>query len=80
MSILFPVAVGEPNDFALLAKGALAYTQNAGLDGNGDGRVTKREALGVSPSCWSRAGCRRTGRESPSVGPGFLGAGHRHRE
>lgn len=50
MSILFPVAVGKPDDFVLFGKGAIAgytgtaYTQNAGLDKNGDGSITKAEA------------------------------------
>ena len=50
MSILFPVAVGKPDNFVLFGKGAIsgyrgiAYDQNAGLDKNGDGSVTKAEA------------------------------------
>jgi len=50
MSILFPVAVGKPDNFVLFGKGAMsgyqgvAYDQNAGLDTNGDGSVTKKEA------------------------------------
>lgn len=43
MSILWPAAVGKPDDFALFT-GGIAYRQNAGLDVNRDGRVTKREA------------------------------------
>lgn len=43
MSILWPAAVGKPDDFALFT-GGVAYRQNAGLDVNRDGRVTKREA------------------------------------
>ena len=50
MSILFPAAVGKPDDYVLFGKGAMpnyrgiAYDQNAGLDKNGDGSVTKIEA------------------------------------
>ena len=50
MSILFPAAVGKPDDYVLFGKGArsgyqgVAYDQNAGLDKNGDGSVTKIEA------------------------------------
>ena len=50
MSVLFPAAVGKPDDFVLFGKGAMkgytgrAYTQNAGLDLNKDGSVTKAEA------------------------------------
>jgi hypothetical protein len=50
MSVLFPAAVGKPDNFVLFGKGAMsgytgtAYTQNAGLDLNKDGSVTKAEA------------------------------------
>lgn len=50
MSVLFPAAVGKPDDFVLFGKGAMsgftgiAYEQNKGLDLNKDGSVTKAEA------------------------------------
>ena len=50
MSVLFPAAVGKGEDFILFGKGAMseyqgnAYTQNRGLDSNGDGSITKAEA------------------------------------
>ena len=50
MSVLFPVAVGKPDDFVLFGKGAMegytgtAYEQNIGLDANKDGSLTKVEA------------------------------------
>jgi hypothetical protein len=47
MAILFPVAVGKPDDFVLFARNgpnAVAYQQNSGLDLDHDGRVTKAEA------------------------------------
>ncbi len=50
MAILFPVAVGKPDNFVLFGKGAIsgyrgiAYDQNIGLDLNNDGSVTKAEA------------------------------------
>jgi hypothetical protein len=50
MSVLFPAAVGKPDNFVLFGRGAMsgytgvAYTQNKGLDSNGDGSVTKAEA------------------------------------
>lgn len=44
MAILFPVAVGKPNTHALFAKGTREYEQNAGLDVDKDGTVTKAEA------------------------------------
>ncbi len=42
MAILWPKAVGQPDDYALFTCG-VAYRQNAGLDQNRDGRVTKAE-------------------------------------
>jgi hypothetical protein len=50
MAVLFPAAVGKPEDFVLFGKGAMkgytgiAYEQNKGLDLNKDGSVTKAEA------------------------------------
>lgn len=43
MSILWPKAVGKPLDYALFT-GGIAYRQNAGLDNNKNGIVTKQEA------------------------------------
>jgi hypothetical protein len=53
MSVLFPAAVGKPEDFVLFGKGAMsgytgiAYDQNKGLDSNKDGSVTKKEAANM---------------------------------
>jgi len=46
MAILWPVAVSKPDDFVLFSQNInpAVYRQNAGLDVNGDGRVTKSEA------------------------------------
>ena len=50
MAVLFPAAVGKSDNFVLFGRGAMsgytgvAYTQNSGLDSNGDGSVTKAEA------------------------------------
>jgi len=47
MSILYPKAVGKPNSYKLFGKGGDmpgAYSQNAGLDADGDGSITKFEA------------------------------------
>lgn len=44
MAILWPAAVGKPNDYVLFREGTLAYTQNKGLDKNQDGVITKGEA------------------------------------
>jgi hypothetical protein len=44
MSILFPTAVGKPDSFVLFASPSTSFHQNAGLDVNHDGQVTKGEA------------------------------------
>jgi len=50
MAVLFPAAVGKSDDFVLFGNGAMsgyggvAYSQNSGLDKNGDGSITKGEA------------------------------------
>jgi uncharacterized protein (DUF2345 family) len=50
MSILYPVAVGKPNDFVLFrqyddeGRELTAYKQNSGTDVNRDGQATKAEA------------------------------------
>jgi hypothetical protein len=46
MAILWPVAVTKPDDFVLFSQSInpAAYRQNAGLDVNHDGKVTKSEA------------------------------------
>jgi hypothetical protein len=42
MTILWPAAVGKPDNYAVFSSG-IAYRQNAGLDINRDGTVTKIE-------------------------------------
>ena len=65
MAVLFPAAVGKSDDFVLFGKGAMpgftarAYSQNRGLDKNGDGSVTKAEASAKvmqhrNPNPWRR--------------------------
>ena len=44
MAILWPRAIGKPNDYVLFEKPARTYEQNKGLDADKDGRVTKFEA------------------------------------
>lgn len=43
MAILWPRAVGQPGTYQLFVRGGVAYRQNAGLDRNKDGVVTKDE-------------------------------------
>jgi hypothetical protein len=48
MSILFPAAIGQPDSFVLFTRGTTAYRQNAGLDADHDGTISKFEgAQGV---------------------------------
>ncbi|MBS0472778.1 MAG: lytic transglycosylase [Proteobacteria bacterium] len=44
MTILWPAAVGKPEAFVLFKQPTKAYQQNAGLDANRDGVITKAEA------------------------------------
>lgn len=46
MAILWPLGVGKPDSFVLWDRGArpTTYRQNAGLDVNKDGQITKAEA------------------------------------
>jgi LysM repeat protein len=44
MAILWPAAIGKSNSEVLFSKPSTAYTQNAGLDANNDGKITKEEA------------------------------------
>lgn len=44
MVILWPAAVGRPEAHAIFRSPAKTYKQNAGLDANHDGAVTKSEA------------------------------------
>lgn len=47
MAILFPIAIGKPNDHVLFKQGSREYEQNRGLDRNRDGKVTKAEAAAI---------------------------------
>jgi hypothetical protein len=48
MAILWPAAIGKPDDYVLFDRADAAhpklYLQNRGLDFNANGRITKREA------------------------------------
>ena len=44
MAILWPAAVGKPNDYVLFSSPSKSYEQNKGLDRNKDGNITKAEA------------------------------------
>ncbi len=47
MAVFQPAAIGQPSDHVLFSRGSLAYSQNAGLDINGDGHITKGEAASI---------------------------------
>ncbi len=47
MTILYPAAVGKDANSTLFAGGTKAYQQNAGLDKNGDNRITPAEVSGI---------------------------------
>ena len=44
MAILWPAAIGKPNDYPLFTDGTAAYRANSPLDKDTDGKVTKLEA------------------------------------
>lgn len=48
MAVLWPAAIGKPEDHVLWSRAShpTTYRQNAGLDANGDGMITKAEAAG----------------------------------
>jgi hypothetical protein len=62
MTILWPAAVGKPDDTPIFTKGSMQYEQAAGLDHDGDGIVTKAEAA-----------CLVEARLHKGLSPGFLG-------
>lgn len=43
-TIIYPKAVGKPDDYVLFSGGTIAYRQNMGIDINKDGKCTKEEA------------------------------------
>jgi hypothetical protein len=47
MAILWPRGVGQPEDYPLFPSGSIQYAQNANLDVDGDGVVSKHEASGL---------------------------------
>ncbi len=47
MAILWPRAVGQPNDIVLFTEGSVQYAQNSGLDVDGDGNITKQETAAL---------------------------------
>ena len=64
MAILLPKFVGQSESAVLFSEG-IAYRQNAGLDANRDGRVTKAEAASKVAAKLSKGMANAT--EEPSV-------------
>ncbi|MGB7569198.1 MAG: transglycosylase SLT domain-containing protein, partial [Chitinivibrionales bacterium] len=54
MAILWPAAVGKADDYVLFEKGTTAYTQNAGLDSDSDGKITKSETAALVRAKYNR--------------------------
>lgn len=46
MAVLLPAAIGTPDSHVLFERGTKAYEQNAGLDKDKSGKITKAEAVG----------------------------------
>lgn len=46
MAVLWPKAIGKPDSYVLWTAPSTSYNQNAGLDKNRDGTITKAEAAG----------------------------------
>ena len=44
MSILWPAAVGKPDDYVLFRAGSKQYSQNNGLDADKKGYISKKDA------------------------------------
>lgn len=54
MAILLPKYVGKPDDSILFTNGTVAYRQNAGLDKDRDGKITKLEAASIVQAKWEK--------------------------
>ncbi len=64
MAVLLPTAIGKGPDHVLFAIPSIAYTQNRGLDADGDGRVTVGEAT-------AKVRARLKGHVAPLPSPPF---------
>jgi hypothetical protein len=56
MAILYPAAIGKPDTYVLFRSGTVQYQQNAGLDLDADGVITKFEATSGVRALWSGGG------------------------
>lgn len=62
MTILWPPAVGQPDETPIFKRGSMQYAHHAGLDHDGDGTITKGEAA-----------CLVEARLHKGLRPGYLG-------
>ena len=72
MAVLFPKAIGKGNDFVLFKKPSVQFTQNKGLDINGDGLITVAEAAqkvraGLGVSALGQVTVLQRGMKGPEV-------------
>lgn len=54
MAILWPAAIGKPADYKLFIRGGVTYRQNAGLDRDKNGYVSKAEAAAAVRAKYER--------------------------
>lgn len=70
MTILWPRAVGKPEDYVLFESPSITYEQNKDLDINGDGIITKEEATHFVQEKYNigmtSGYCLEIGKETPS--------------
>lgn len=73
MAVLFPKAMGKGKDFVLFKKPSIQFTQNKGLDINGDGLITVAEATskvraGLGTTVLEKTTVLKRGMKGPQVG------------
>lgn len=61
MAIHWPKGVGKPNSYVMYTEGSKAYDANKGLDVNGDGTVTRGEAIARAEGSTGYGKMRSTG-------------------
>ena len=74
MAVLFPKAIGKPGWYPLFSAGTKAYEQNAGLDRDKKGMVTKADAVAKvrgsgeapAPTMMAQAPSREAGPQAPA--------------
>ena len=72
MAVLWPAAVGKPEDYVLWIKGEPAYRVNP-MDWNADGSITKAEASRRVSEIYARICAEMLGMAMMPIGPGRNG-------